>query len=83
MCKSIRIYNREKQLNGLLKCYEEHEEEMCQALASDLRKHKQEAMINEVEFLRNDLRNLLMNLRTYAAPEKVLIVTEYNSLNSN
>lgn len=62
---------REKQLNALMRLYEEHETEMCDALAKDLRKHKQEAIINEVELLRNDLRNLLMNLKEYAKPEKV------------
>lgn len=62
---------REKQLNALMRLYEEHETEMCNALAQDLRKSKQEAIINEVELLRNDLRNLLMNLNDYAKPDKV------------
>lgn len=50
--------------------YDENETEMANALASDLRKHKQEAFVNEIDFLRNDLRNTLMNLRDWAAPEK-------------
>lgn len=62
---------REKQLNALMRLYDEHEAEMCDALAQDLRKSKQESIINEVELLRNDLRNLLMNLNDYAKPEKV------------
>lgn len=65
--------DREKQLNALMRLYNEHETEMCNALAQDLRKSKQESIINEVELLRNDLRNLLMNLNEYAKPEKVKI----------
>lgn len=63
--------DREKQLKALMRLYEEHETEMCNALAQDLRKSKQESIINEVELLRNDLRNLLMNLNDFAKPEKV------------
>lgn len=62
---------REKQLNALMRLYEENEQEMCEALAADLHKCRQEAIINEVELLRNDLRSLIMNLRDYAAPEYV------------
>lgn len=51
--------------------YEENEDAMCDALAKDLHKSRQESIINEVEYLRNDLRNLIMNLRTYAQPEYV------------
>lgn len=54
-----------------MKLYDEHEAEMCEALAADLRKSKQEAIINEVEFLRNELRHLLHNLKDYASPERV------------
>lgn len=69
---------REKQLNALMRLYEEHETEMCNALAQDLRKSKQESIINEVELLRNDLRNLLMNLKDYAKPEKVKCISSFN-----
>lgn len=44
---------------------------MCNALAKDLHKSRQESIINEVEYLRNDLRGLIMNLRTYAQTEYV------------
>lgn len=56
-----------------MRLYDEHETEMCNALAQDLRKSRQESIINEVELLRNDLRNLLMNLNEYTKPEKVRI----------
>lgn len=63
--------DREKQLNALLRMYEENEDAMCDALAKDLHKSRQESIINEVELLRNDVRNLLMNFRSYAAVEYV------------
>lgn len=63
--------SREKQLNALMRMYEENEAEMCNALAADLRKSKQESMVNEIDFLKNDLRNTLMHLNEWAAPEEV------------
>lgn len=53
--------------------YEENEDAMCEALAKDLHKSRQESIINEVELLRNDVRNLIMNFRSYAAIEYVSI----------
>lgn len=61
---------REKNLRALLRMYEENEEEMCKALATDLRKSKQESMLNEVFFLQNDLNHILSNFRDWAKPEK-------------
>lgn len=55
---------------------------MCDALAKDLRKCRQESIINEVELLRNDLRGLIMNLREYAAPEKVLSMFTFNCISN-
>lgn len=63
--------DREKQLDALLRMYVENEDAMCDALAKDLHKCRQESIINEVELLRNDVRNLQMNLRSYAAVEYV------------
>lgn len=67
----IYIFFREKQLRQLLKCYEENEVEMTNALAADLRKHKQEAIVNEIDILKNDIRNLLIHLKEWTSPEKV------------
>lgn len=44
---------------------------MCDALAKDLHKHRQESIINEIELLRNDVRNLIMNFRSYAQVDYV------------
>lgn len=63
--------SREKQLKQLMRMYEENTTEMCDALASDLRKHKQEAIVLEVEFLKNDLRHTLMSLREWCKPDEV------------
>lgn len=65
--------NRETQLNALLRMYDENEDAMCEALAKDLHKSRQESIINEVEFLRNEVRHLLINLRSYAEPEYVSV----------
>lgn len=67
------LVHREQQLNALLRLYEENEDAMCEALAKDLHKSRQESIINEVELLRNDVRNLLLNLRSYAAVEYVSV----------
>lgn len=76
-------FHSEKQLNALLRMYDENETEICNALAADLRKSRQESIINEVELLRNDVRNLLMNLREYAKPEYVMQIIHFilHSLN--
>lgn len=69
--------HREQQLNALLRLYEENEDAMCEALLKDLHKCRQEAIINEVELLRNDVRNLIMNLRSYAAIEYVSVFPHF------
>ncbi|XP_059614769.1 aldehyde dehydrogenase, dimeric NADP-preferring isoform X1 [Phlebotomus argentipes] len=61
---------REKQLKQLMRLYEENQTEMEAALAADLRRHKQESNILEIEFLKNDLKNTLMNLRDWTKPVK-------------
>lgn len=63
-------FRREHQLKQLQKMYNECEPEMLHALAADLRKHKQEAMILEIEFLRNDLVNTIQHLREWTEPER-------------
>lgn len=51
--------------------YNECTDEMVNALAADLRKHKQESIIFEIEFLKNDLIHTLNNMREWSKPEKV------------
>lgn len=63
---------REKQLQALLRLYEENTQEIMDALRDDLRKSKQEAIISEIDYLKNELRALLYNFRAWAKPQKVL-----------
>lgn len=62
---------RRKQLESLLRLYEENRDEMAAVLAADLRRPKQEAVILEIDFLVNDLTTTLMNLDKWTAVEKV------------
>lgn len=74
------VHIREKQLNALLRLYEENEDAMCDALAKDLHKHRQESIINEIELLRNDVRNLIMNFRSYAQVDYVSICILFSAM---
>jgi acyl-CoA reductase-like NAD-dependent aldehyde dehydrogenase len=69
--KTRNVAFRRRQLEALLRCYEENSEEMAAVLAADLRRPKQEAMILEVDFLINDLKNTLIHLDEWSAVEKV------------
>lgn len=60
---------RKKQLLQLQKLYDENTTAMQEALRSDLRRHKMEADILEIEFLKNDMVHTLANLESWAAPE--------------
>ncbi|XP_053967054.1 aldehyde dehydrogenase, dimeric NADP-preferring isoform X1 [Anastrepha ludens] len=60
---------RRKQLENLLKMYENHENEMINALDADLRRPKQESLIVETEFLKNDIKHILYNLNDWVKPE--------------
>lgn len=59
-----------KQLQQLMRMYEENEVAMEKALKADLNRHRQEAQVLEIEFLKNDLRNTLMNLDEWVKPEE-------------
>ncbi|XP_069674365.1 aldehyde dehydrogenase, dimeric NADP-preferring-like isoform X1 [Periplaneta americana] len=61
---------REKQLKQLLRMYNENVNEMIEALAKDLRKSKQEAVVFEIQFLINETQNALNHLHEWTSPEK-------------
>lgn len=67
-------YSSENQLKALLRLYEDHEREMCEAFARDLKKSHHETIIYDVNFLRNDVRSLLKNFRSYAKKEHVYVM---------
>lgn len=50
--------------------YEECDAEMEQALKEDLGRHRQEAQLLEIEYLKNDLKNTLMHLDEWVKPEE-------------
>lgn len=68
--KTRSVSFRQKQLEALLRMYEENENEMVDALAKDLRRSRQEAITCEIGLMVNELRELITNLRKWAAPEK-------------
>lgn len=69
--KTRPIEFREKQLKNLLRMYTENQSKMIEALAKDLRKSKQEAVILEVQLLINDVTNVLMNFKDWCKPNYV------------
>lgn len=70
--KTKNVAFRRRQLEALLRLYEENREEMAAVLAADLRRPKQEAMILEVDFLINDMVNTLQKLDEWSAVTKVI-----------
>ena len=71
--KTKNVAFRRRQLESLLRLYEENRDEMATVLAADLRRPKQEAMTLEVDFLINDITNTLIHLEEWAEVEKVII----------
>ncbi|KAK7861812.1 hypothetical protein R5R35_000578 [Gryllus longicercus] len=61
---------RKKQLRQLHKLYEENEDALVAALATDLRKSRHEALVAEICYAKNDVANTLMHLKEWVAPEK-------------
>ncbi|XP_067004416.2 aldehyde dehydrogenase, dimeric NADP-preferring [Anabrus simplex] len=59
-----------KQLKQLYRMYEENDSAMKVALAADLRRSKLESAILEIEFLKNDVKNIMIHLKEWAKPEK-------------
>nr|NP_001260775.1 aldehyde dehydrogenase type III, isoform U [Drosophila melanogaster]AGB93308.1 aldehyde dehydrogenase type III, isoform U [Drosophila melanogaster] len=68
--KTRNVSFRRKQLENLLRCYEEHENEIISALEADLRRPKQESLIVETEFMKNDIRHILFQLDEWVQSEK-------------
>lgn len=61
---------RRKQLESLLRMYEENYDAMAAALAADLRRPKQEAAILEIDFLINDMIHTINHLDEWSKDEK-------------
>ncbi|XP_034105762.2 aldehyde dehydrogenase, dimeric NADP-preferring isoform X1 [Drosophila albomicans] len=74
--KTRNVSFRRKQLENLLRCYEEHENEIISALEADLRRPKQESLIVETEFMKNDIKHILFHLNDWVKadrPEKSFV----------
>lgn len=74
---------RRKQLQNLLRMYEENTNAMVEALRKDLRRSKTEAILLEVDYLINDLKNTLHELEDWAGPEKVSLYFVVTCCNMN
>ncbi|XP_044253617.1 aldehyde dehydrogenase, dimeric NADP-preferring-like [Tribolium madens] len=61
---------RLNQLKALLRLYEENAPAMIAALAEDLHKSKYESILSEVDYLKNDVLNMIYNLSSWMEPEK-------------
>ncbi|XP_053614729.1 aldehyde dehydrogenase, dimeric NADP-preferring isoform X1 [Plodia interpunctella] len=59
---------RRKQLQSLLRMYQENTQAMIDALHADLRRSKMEAVLLEVDYLINDLKNTLHYLDEWVKP---------------
>jgi len=62
---------RIRQLQNLLRMYEENEADMVTALYKDLRKPKPEAKLLEIEVLKSDVRTMIQNCKEWAKPQRV------------
>ena len=62
---------RIKQLNGLLRMFQENEELFCEALNKDLRKPKWESITAETDFCINDALGFIQDVEEWAKPTKV------------
>ena len=62
---------RVRQLENLLRLYEENEVDLITALYKDLRKPKPEAKLFEIEVLKTDVRTMIDNCKEWAKPQRV------------
>jgi len=69
--RSSGVAFRKQQLRALYRCYEDNQQAMAAALSEDLRKPYDEAVIAEVEVLKNDISSILRNIDDWVKPEAV------------
>lgn len=60
---------RLQQLSALLRLCEEEEEALAEAVKKDLRKSKNEILLTEIEYVKNEIRGAIYNLREWAKPQ--------------
>jgi len=69
--KTRNIDFRIRQLQNLLRMYEENGPQLIEALYKDLRKPKHEAILLELNVMKTDVRTMIENCREWAAPIRV------------
>src|SRR5215218_7890795 len=62
---------RKEALQKLRKAVVQHEEDLLQALYTDLKKSREESWVTELGFLHAEIRHTLKYLRSWMKPEKV------------
>ncbi|KAL5007815.1 hypothetical protein ScPMuIL_016621 [Solemya velum] len=62
---------RHQQLEGLLRMIDEKRDVICEALYKDLHKHKFEASLMEIDFVRNEMCHAINELQQWMKPDKV------------
>lgn len=68
---TLSIEFRKRQLKALRRMYEENEAAFCAALAQDLKKPKQEAILLELNLLKDDITYILARMDDWIKPEKI------------
>ncbi|XP_068725060.1 aldehyde dehydrogenase, dimeric NADP-preferring-like [Montipora capricornis] len=73
---------RRRQLRKLLMLMEENEDEICEALAKDMRKPRMEALLAEYLLVKNDIADALNHLSEWVAPEnpEVAIINKMDAV---
>ncbi len=71
---------RIRQLESLLRMYEENETDLITALYKDLRKPKPEAKLMEIEVLKSDVRTMIQNCREWSKPQRVCCAIIYYAM---
>lgn len=61
---------RIKQLKALLRLIEENEDQLSKAIIEDTRKTQFEAVLYEVEFVKNSVKHMIYNLKEWMEPIK-------------
>lgn len=68
--KTKSLHFRKTQLRSLEKFLDDHEADIIQAIYEDIKKHKQEVYMGELNLVRTDLSHTLFELQKWMKPQK-------------
>lgn len=74
--KTRNIDFRIRQLENLLRLYEENGPQLVEALYKDLRKPKHEGILLELSVMKTDVKTMIENCREWAAPLRVILTID-------